>query len=293
MRKNVPAAIPWPMVGDTSTLYEEFLSCAKKYGDNREYATQLLKFLPQAIKESCVWFDRVTSLWRYEYGIPYDNLPQDMVVVGTNMNHPVDDLYIAIKTADKWLKPEQLILYRERLADKNKHLDVVFEMRPLKDVKKKHKAKYEAIGMGTGKTTLDWQVNCRFVNIAFDVKNRIKSFIDHMTQIVPDLNKGEINISPSSPNPEDLFKSVECKLKNKSFFIQLQGVWIHTDIKEDKHKLTSYFCKNLDKRKIHFVIFSDWKNDATILARNRIITYVLKKIFGLTESSRFVAEDYR
>ena len=74
--------------------------------------------------------------------------------------------------------------------------------------------------------------------------------------------------------------------------LQLQGVWIHSEIKEDEEKLTAYFRHNLKRKKVHFAILSDWKDDAYVLARNRIIAFLLKRAFGLTESKRFVSNDY-
>jgi hypothetical protein len=62
---------------------------------------------------------------------------------------------------------------------------------------------------------------------------------------IPDLNKGTNHTLPTAPNPADLFKSVENKLKERCYVLQLQGVWIHSDIKEDESKKTSGGFSNL------------------------------------------------
>jgi hypothetical protein len=291
-RGNAKVIVPKEFIGDESTMYEEFIRCADKCGDRKEYAIQLLKLLPKSIKEGWVWFDRVAQLWRYEYGLPYDELPQNTIISGTNVHLPVDELYSALKIADKRLTREQLLSYLQRLSDKAKHSDVVFEMRPMKNIKDSLSTNYEVSGFGRGNTTLDWQVKGRFINIVFDVKNRTKSIIDDMKKIIPDLNRGTNYISPPAPNPEDLFKSTQNKLEERCYLSQLQGVWVHTDIKEDEMKLRLYFKKTLNKRKVHFAILSDWKEDAFILARNRVIAKALKRIFCLTESGRFVTREY-
>jgi hypothetical protein len=165
-------------------------------------------------------------------------------------------------------------------------------MRPVRDINAGLRVSYEVAGLGAGNTTCDWQVKGTLINIVFDVKNRRKSLVEHLKQLVPDLNKGAKQTLPTAPNPEDLFKSVEHKLKERCYILQLQGVWIRSDIKEDEQKLTAYFKIVLNSRKIHFAILSDWENDAYILARNRIIKHLLKRIFRLGESNRFVSSNY-
>ncbi len=287
------ARLPDAMVGDKSTMYEAFIRCAAKYDDEKAYAVELLKLLPQPLKEAPVWFDKMTKLWRYEYGLPYDRLPEQTVISGTNVHLPAEELYSAIRIADERLRRDQLLRFLERLSDREKHSDVLFEMRPMKDVKANWQTNYEVSGLGIGNTTLDWQVKGRLINVVFDVKNRTKSFIEYMKRIIPDIKRGAESIRPSPPNPEDLFKSVEDKLKDRCYFSQLQGVWVHLEIQEEEDKLTLYFNKILNRRKVHFAVLSDWKNDAFILARNRIIVSLLKKIFGLIESKRFVSCEYR
>ncbi len=284
--------LPDAIVGDKSTLYEAFIGLVTKYGDQKAYAIELLKLLPQSVKEAPVWFDKLTNMWRYEYGLPFDRLPQQTMVVGTNVYLPVHELYVAVRIADKLLTRGQLLNFLQRLSDRGKHSDVLFEMRPMRDIKANLRTHYEILGRGIGNTTCDWQVTGTLVNVLFDVKNRNKSFVEHLKQIIPTLNSSATNILPTAPNPEDLFKSVENKLNERCYLAQLQGVWIHSRIKEDEDKLTFYFKNSLNKKKVHFVILSDWQDDAFILARNSIIVKVLKRIFRLTESSRFVSQQY-
>src|SRR6266852_6411281 len=125
MRVELPGA----MVGNRSTMYEAFKKLAIGYGDKEAYAIELLKLLPQSLKEAPVWLDNLTNLWRYEYGLPIDRMPEEMVVVGTNMYLPVSELYCAVRIADKRLSRIQLLEFLERLSDKGKHADTLFEMR--------------------------------------------------------------------------------------------------------------------------------------------------------------------
>jgi hypothetical protein len=280
------------MVGNKSTMYEAFKKLATEYGDKEAHAIELLKLLPEPVKQAPVWFDNLSMLRRYEYGLPIDRMPEDVVVVGTNVYLPVSELYCAVRIADKRLSRAQLLKFLERLSDRAKHSDVLFEMRPVRDINDGLRASYEVPGLGMGNTTCDWQVKGKLINIVFDVKNRRKSLVEHMRQLIPDLNRGASETLPTAPNPADLFKSVEHKFRKRCYVLQLQGVWIRSDIKEDEERLRAYFNNDLNRRKIHFAILSDWENDAYTLARNGIIKHLLKRVFGLSESKRFVSSDY-
>ena len=276
--------IPKELCGDKSNMHDAFIKCAAEHDDSSDYAIELLKLLPQKLKSALVFFEKLTKLWRYYYGKPFDRMPGNTIISGTNMYFSVLELYKSIRIANKNLTKKQLYEYLDRLSIIEKHYDVLFEMRPMKDVKKTLKATYEISRKGIGNTTCDWQVTYNFTNIIFDVKNRIKSLIKHMEHIIPALNKSTATIQPTAPNPEDLFKSVETKFKERCYLFQLQGVWIHTEIKEHEEKLIDYFKKKLNKKKVHFVIISDWENDAFILARNKLIKFILKRVFCLLES---------
>lgn len=284
--------IPYPFIGDESTLIRAFIEIAKRYKDNEKEAIQRYTFLPDPIKDAWVWYDKITEMWRYNFGPPYDRMPGDMLVAGTSSNFPVEELYIAIKIADERMIPSQLITYRERLAQFDKHAAALFEMRPLKNVKRDLRARYEVTGLGEGKTSVDWQVKSGLLNIIFDVKYRIKSLLDHLRQTIPTMNAGSDTAMATAPNPEDLFKSSDRKFRRAHYLRRQQGLWVSTEIQEDKEKLQISFNKELSKRKIHFLIISDWKDDAYILARNRFLVSALKRTFCLKESERFVTRDY-
>jgi len=284
--------IPPAFVGGTSSLYEQFIRIGQDEGDSESYSIELLKLLPQDLKTTKVWLDKITNLWRYEYGLPFDQLPEDMLVFGPNVYLPVNELYISIKLADQNLSRLQLLDFIKRLGDKSKHADALFEMRPLLHLSKGYVPQYEVSGFGEENTTVDWLIKGRGIKLIFDVKNRSRSLIDHLKYTIPNMNKGEEILNSPPPDPKFLFRDVEKKMVKVSPLRRIQGVWIHTDIKEKEDDLISYFNKKLDKKKTHFVILSDWKDDGYILARNRIIKSIIKKVFNIIESRRFVADDY-
>ena len=280
------------IIGGRSRMYDRFIDLAAKHGDDQSYAVELLRLLPQNIKEAPVWFDELTRLWRYEYGVPFDRLPEGTIISGTNVNRPVQDLYAAIKLADKFLTRAQLLHFRERLSNREKHGEVLFEMRPVRDVEDGLQITYEVAGLGVGNKRCDWHLRGKSANVLLEVKCRNKSLIEHLKQITPDLNRNVNQIVPTAPNPEDLFKSVEDKFQERDPSVQLQGVWIHAQIKEDEESLTSHFNNILNKNKVHFSILSDWQDDGFILARNKTIRDLLKMMFHLSDSYRFTSGAY-
>lgn len=285
-------SVPYEFYDYTSTVIESFKKMAISSGDSEDYAKELVRLLPQEIKETCVWHDKITNLWRYEFGSPYKDLPNNITVRGTNQFPPIKNLYVAMKNADKYLTREQLFEFINRLKDPDKHLDVLFEMRPVINISKKYRIKNEVTGLGIGNKRIDWYINTGLIRILFDVKYRIKSLIKHFEEIIPHIKAGIQSIQPSSPDPSDLFKSTEDKFIKRCGFRYLQGVWIKTEIKEDEIKLIYYFNNKLDRKKVHFAILSDWKMDAYILTRNILQKHLLKKIFKLTESKRHVSDEY-
>lgn len=291
--RKVDVLIPGQFFDDKGTMYDTFLICARQCGDSEAYAVGLLKLLPKPIKGAIVRHDRITDIWRYKYGSPYNRLPDETLVSGTNEFMPVIELYRALRIADRWLTRGQLLKYLERLSDIHKHPDVLFEMRPLLNVGDGFRVNYEVIGYGPGNTTLDWRIEGRYLNILFDVKNRMKSLINHLRRIIPQLNQGEDYAQPPSPDPADLFQNVHEKLTETCFLYQLQGVWIHTDIKENEEKLRRYFDKDMNNKKVHFAVISDWQDDVYILARNHLVSNAILKTFKINKSKRFVARDYK
>lgn len=285
-------SVPSEFYDETSDLYTIFLDIAKSIADSRDYVAQLMHLLPQPIKESVVWHDRLTNLWRYEYGLPLDHLPYNMVVPGTIQFPVVKNLYLSIKNAKKYLTDTQLLEYLNRIKNKSKHLETLFEMRPVINLKDSLNAEFEVEGYGIRNKKIDWFVHNRKLKILLDVKYRIKSLLLHLKQIIPRINQGVQSILPRPPDPADLFKSAEGKFKRNPPCKILQGVWIKSYIKEDENILKEYFNNDIDSKKIHFAIISNWKEDAYFLIRKKLHKNILKKAFSLRESKRFVSNEY-
>jgi len=76
-----------------------------------------------------------------------------------------------------------------------------------------------------GNKTNDWFVEpTRGRPVLMDVKNRRRSLIDHMTQILPGIQAGQEMIVPDSPDPSDLFRDTVEKFLQVDRSVCLQGV---------------------------------------------------------------------
>jgi len=181
--------------------------------------------LLKGIREAAVWRDRLTGLWRYEYGEPYDDLPGDEVIIGTDQWPDIRRLYLGVRAANYQVGEPQLLGWLERLAVPAKHLDVLSEMRPIIKLREGTSARFEVVGHGMGNKTNDWFVEpTRGRPVLMDVKNRRRSLIDHMTQILPGIQAGQEMIVPDSPDPSDLFRDTVEKFLQVDRSVCLQGV---------------------------------------------------------------------
>jgi len=285
--------VPREFYDERHHVYGVFVRVAEEQEDPKELAEELTRLLPKGIREAAVWRDRLTGLWRYEYGEPYDDLPGDEVIIGTDQWPDIRRLYLGVRAANYQVGEPQLLGWLERLAVPAKHLDVLSEMRPIIKLREGTSARFEVVGHGMGNKTIDWFVEpTRGRPVLMDVKNRRRSLIDHMTQILPGIQAGQEMIVPDAPDPSDLFRDTVEKFLQVDRSVCLQGVWVHPSIKEDRRKLRDYFA-GLDEFRVHFTILADWADDATILVRDCADAEYLMAVFSLEASDRFVTSEYR
>lgn len=74
-------------------MYDRFVALAAEQGDAKSYATELVRLLPLPLRQAPVWFDKLSKLWRYEYGLPFDRLPEDTFVLGSNLFFPTGEIF--------------------------------------------------------------------------------------------------------------------------------------------------------------------------------------------------------
>ena len=282
-----PPRVPDEFIGGLAALPELFRASAKWRGITREEVDEVIRLVPAPILELICFLDKLTSLWRYDYGEPFDNLPGEQIVFGTHMYNEVDRLFEVIHCARRWLEADQLGDYLNRLADPNKHQDFLFEFAPILRLDSSVKADYEVPRYAEGNGTVDWLIRSEPVPLLLDVKNRTRDLIESLVRF----QLGERDPDGTAPapthDPSLLFRSVERKFKQRSPSEVIQGVWIVTAIAQEESELQAAFAK-LDASRVHIAIVGDWEDDAYFLTNDAAAKQTVLEVLRLRESRRAV-----
>jgi len=86
------------VVAGKDTLWKRLLEEAAEQGIAEERAKMLVSEIPDPLAGAGAFLDKLTGLWRYEFGLPYDIA--DQLVWGTRMWVPVGNLYGAESVPD-------------------------------------------------------------------------------------------------------------------------------------------------------------------------------------------------
>jgi len=266
------------VIASINSLVDQIMLEAKELKIDDEI--DLISNLPSPLIGSNAFLDKMTNLWRYEFGVPYEF--QGSLLWGTHMWVPVTNLIKALLVVHNRLSDPEKEIYFKRLNIPGKHLEALVEMIPGDKIAIDVPIEFEVQGYGSGNKTIDWLIKPDETrNVLIDVKRRMTDFIHHMRDTdEPD------NVEHDH---ELLFRSIEDKFITVDSNEQLQGVWIVTDIKQNKDKLISAF-HNLDASKVHFAILGDWRDDALILSHNENDSKYLSELFQIGESTRYIVE---
>jgi hypothetical protein len=268
------------VVAQKSTLRECLLAEAKIRGMPNVDMEEIMSIVPSALIEAGAFLDQMTKLWRYEFGVPFD-IGKDLVW-GTHMWVPVHCLFNALACAYTRLPKDKCIEYLKLLAVPSKHQTTLVEMIPGDKVNAEIPVQFEVAGQGAGNKTVDWVIGPHYGRIVLmDVKSRTTDFIKQTENI------GEESVAPEPDHdPSLLFRSVEDKFVTANPSLNLQGVWVATDIKQNEPLLSAAFAA-LDASKVHFAILGDWKPDAHVLVARAEDEQYLRSLFNVQESTRF------
>jgi len=261
-----------------STLLERLIAEAKKRGVSG--CEIFISIVPKQLLGAGAFFDGMTNLWRYEFGVPF-NVGEGLVF-GTHMWPPVECLFKAIMCAYYRLPVITRTDYLNRLANPQKHQETLVEMIPGYKIDPAVAVQFEVSGRGVGNRTIDWAIEPHDGRlILLDVKRRIFDFIKQAERI-----HCETTAPEPDHNPELLFRSIESKFEPADPNVQLQGAWIITDIKQDEKALFNAFVA-LDQSKVHFAIIGDWRPDVHILTIRDEDEHYLRELFHAEKSVRF------
>jgi hypothetical protein len=279
--------VPDVLVGGLGALPELFWASAKWRGMRREDVDEIVRLLPAPIRALTCFLDRLTGHWRYDYGEPFVGLPGGGIVFGTTMYHEVDRLFDVIDCARKRLPTEKLTTYLQRLADPNKHEDMLVEFAPILRLPPEIKADYEIVGYGEGNKTIDWLIPSEQVPLALDVKNRTRDLFESLVKF----EAGERGPNDRVPDPthdaEILFRSIESKFTPRAPSDLIQAAWVVTRLMQDEQEMSAAFTK-LDASRVHAVILGDFADDVYVLTNEAAVKEHVLGLFQLRESRRFV-----
>ena len=286
MGKELPR-VPEQFIGGLADLAQLFRASAKWRGMSPSEVDEVIRLVPPPILELVCFLDKMTSLWRYDCRAPFDNLPGNQVVFGTNMYNEVDRLFDVINCARSRLDEGQLRKYLCRLADSDKHQDFLFEFTPILRVDSSVKVDYEASGCAEGHNNVDWLIRSEPVPLLLEVKNRRKDLIEAIVRV----QLGERDPDGTAPAPTHdhslLFRSVERKFKQRSPSEVIQGVWIVTAVAQEESELQAAFAK-MDPSRVHLAIVGDWEDDVYVLSNDACAKERVLEILRLRESRRAV-----
>jgi hypothetical protein len=279
--------VPGILVGGIAGLPELFLASAKGQPARRSEIEEIVRLIPPEIRELPCFLDRLTGLWRYDYGEPFVNLPGGGTVFGTNMFHRVDRLLDILACARKRLPPEKLASYLQRLADPRKHGDALVEFAPVVRLGATTEVEFEVLGYGEGSKTIDWLIRSKPVTALVEVKNRNRDLLESLARIQAG-DRGQNDTAPDpTHDPSLLFKSIESKFVSRPSSEIIQVGWTTTRLKQEEEELLAAF-KNLDASRVHAVILGDFADDVYVLSHEASIKERILELLQVRESRRFV-----
>lgn len=194
-------------MAEKCTLYERLLAEAKARGLSNEHTDDIISIVPKTLIDAGAFLDKMTNLWRYEFGVPYV-IGKDFVW-GTHMWVPVHCLFNALLCAHSRLPEVTCVDYLERLVDPSKHQATLVEMIPGYKVDSTVAVQFEVPGQGAGNRTIDWVIGPRSGRtVLLDVKRRTTDFIKQTE------GGGESVAPEPDHDPALLFRSVEEKFES-------------------------------------------------------------------------------
>jgi hypothetical protein len=269
------------IVAAKSDLTACLIAQATARGLRPEQITKLLAIVPSPLSGAGAFLDKMTGIWRYEFGVPYQ--VGDSLVWGTHMWEEVSHLLDALLCVLCRVPEGKRAAYLQLLSTPGKHQQTLVEMIPATKVDEATALDFEVSGLGNGNRTVDWVVGpYRSRTVLCDVKRRTRDFLEQFERL---------DDSPVAPEPAHdpslLFRNVEQKFVSMDPDEYLQGAWIVTDVAQEEKRLLDAFLA-LDAKKVHFAVLGDWQPDAHILVRREDDRPYIRDLFRITTSSRFV-----
>jgi len=273
-------AVQPQLIGGIDTLLARLVAEAQARGLSKDQSDAVIAMLPPNLSACGCFLDRLTGIWRYEFGLPHR--VGNELIWGVHMWPRVPLLFDVLQCAQARLPLDKLRAYIALIDHIGQHLIHLAEMFPMLRVPPGIPADHEVSGLGVGNRTVDWVIGSALERrVLIDVKRRFADFFGQMEGVAVD--------GGAAPQHDVglLFRSVEGKFLPKNPAEQLQGAWIVTDIQQEETELQAAFDA-LDSARVHFAVIGDERADVFLLTRGVEHRRFLLDLFGLQEGTRFV-----
>lgn len=268
--------VPPELVGDLSDVVEQLERAAEQRETPWEPIEQLCQALPDAIRNAPCFLDRLTGLWRYEFGEPIEG-EDGRIMVGTQMFTPIGTLLECLVVVSQRLTPDQASIFMRRLADSGRHQDVVAEMFPLRDIPLSVPARFEVPGVGG--TTVDWEIRPGGGPVTLlDVKNRILDLVQQLGSMPRDA----VEVPAPDHDHNAMARGVQHKFAPADSAQRLQGVWVTTVLAQRADLLMQAF-ELLDADRVHFLVLNNNHREGLVFTRRNVVGDWVYDLFGLAE----------
>lgn len=272
------------IVGATAPLKQQALTESSSMGFDLDLSRRLVALISGELADAGCFFDLVTKLWRYEFGLP--RRVGNKLLWGTHMWLPVRNLLAVLKLVQLRLSPTQQQALLNRLNDPNKHEETLAEFMPALRFTESLAADYE-FHTGVGAHNVDWRIRPQGgPPILMEVKKRIADLL----QVTERIDEGERDGNGMAPAPKHdvslLFRSIAKKLSPSDPDVQLQSAWVAPELQQEGDELDRAFAE-LDCKRVHFVILGGWEPGLTILTRRAADEVYLREVFPEAVGDRF------
>jgi hypothetical protein len=225
---SAPLRCPPELIGGVAELSSLFEAINREQQLPVQHAQRIAKLVPESIRVLPCFLDRLTGIWRYDYGEPIE--VGDRKVIGTHMFNEVKLLFEIVSCAAWRLPPHKLDAYLARLIDRVHHQDVLVEFAPILRLSSETAVEHEVSGFGGGNSTVDWNIQATDQpRLLLEIKHRIGDLIESFKTF--DAQGPDQSVPAPQHDHALLFRSIERKFKLCPADETIQAAWIMAGLK--------------------------------------------------------------